>query len=497
MSGNNTGNVFSGAGRTTLGVTSPGDNVVYAFAATVGDVAQLDGFRSSDGGQSWVAMGLPGKTPVNPDPDAPDMNLMGGQAFYNQMVLVDPTDPSHNTVYFGGQLSSAKSTDGGNSWRIIAKWLGQFGLPYVHADYHSAAFSTTTNTALFGSDGGLFTSNDGGSSWDDSANWGLITLQGYSITSNPLHPASTLMGTQDNGTFVRWGNSMNWEQPIGGDGIGTAWSQANAAIALGTVEFDLIFNNEKRNPSREAKWNVASSGINRTFANFFTSLATPRPTTDVTGLAFLTYTNRQIYKTADGGISWTEIGHTALPPSTPPSPGIGANRRFRDTPHGIGVSPTADGLMHVAVVCNRGWLVVTHDAGATWHQTPIFAQIAGWAGFNATVEWADDRTLFVGSESPFSQPRVAKSTDGGLTFTQSDIGLPDVPINRILVSPTNPNTVYAATFLGVYRSTDGGANWSRFGAGLPFVEVRDLYMPPDGSFLRIATYGRSVWETQP
>ena len=102
-----------------------------------------------------------------------------------------------------------------------------------------------------------------------------------------------------------------------------------------------------------------------------------------------------------------------------------------------------------------------------------------------------------GSESPFSQPRVAKSTDGGFTFTQSDIGLPDVPINRILVSPTNPNTVYAATFLGVYRSTDGGANWGRFGAGLQFVEARDLYMPPDGSFLRIATYGRSVWETQP
>jgi len=26
--------------------------------------------------------------------------------------------------------------------------------------------------------------------------------------------------------------------------------------------------------------------------------------------------------------------------------------------------------------------------------------------------------------------------------------------------------------------------------------VDDLYLPPDGSFLRIATYGRGVWEIQ-
>ena len=101
------------------------------------------------------------------------------------------------------------------------------------------------------------------------------------------------------------------------------------------------------------------------------------------------------------------------------------------------------------------------------------------------------------SESPISAARIAKSTDGGLTFTRADAGIPDVPVNRVLVSPVDLNTLYAATFLGVYRSTDGGASWARFGAGLPFVEVRDLYMAPDGSFLRVASFGRGVWEIQP
>ena len=33
-----------------------------------------------------------------------------------------------------------------------------------------------------------------------------------------------------------------------------------------------------------------------------------------------------------------------------------------------------------------------------------------------------------------------------------------------------------------------------YGSGLPMVVVSDLYMPTDGSYLRVSTYGRGVWE---
>ena len=48
----------------------------------------------------WV-----GKVPVNPNEEQPNMDIMLGQAFYNHMLLVDPADPSRNTVYIGGQLA--------------------------------------------------------------------------------------------------------------------------------------------------------------------------------------------------------------------------------------------------------------------------------------------------------------------------------------------------------------------------------------------------------
>jgi len=142
--------------------------------------------------------------------------------------------------------------------------------------------------------------------------------------------------------------------------------------------------------------------------------------------------------------------------------------------------------------------VVTHNGGATWTQAALIGTVPGWQGFNSNAEWADNTTLYISSESPNQvSSRVAKSTDGGLTFTNASTGLPDVPVSRLVVSSLDKNTVYAATFLGVYRTTDGGAHWSRFGAGLPFVEVDDIYASPDGSFLRAASFGRGVWEIHP
>src|SRR4029078_10685901 len=63
----NAGNVFAQNGRTTLAVAVPGDSVVYAYSSTVTDAAMKDVYRSSDGGQTWIANGVNStKIPTNP-----------------------------------------------------------------------------------------------------------------------------------------------------------------------------------------------------------------------------------------------------------------------------------------------------------------------------------------------------------------------------------------------------------------------------------------------
>jgi hypothetical protein len=95
--------------------------------------------------------------------------------------------------------------------------------------------------------------------------------------------------------------------------------------------------------------------------------------------------------------------------------------------------------------------------------------------------------------------RVVKSFDNGLTWARADFGLPDSPVYHIVLDPCAPsgNTFYAGTGIGVFRTTDGGASWSMFGAGLPAITSMGLWIAPDGSVLRVATYGRGIWEINP
>ena len=528
----NSGNVIAGIGRTTLGTAAAGDAVVYAFAATTGSGAQKDLYRSIDGGLNWTAIGLgqyvtkpgtpptvvwEGKFPVNPNPDQPNMDIMAGQAFYNQMLLVDPADAGRNTVFIGGQLSAAKSTDGGATWRIITNWLAQFKLPYVHADHHAAAFATLKGdpAMILGTDGGLFISTDGGSSFSSQKNDGISSYLIYAISGNPKHPDDVFIGLQDDGSRWRVGKTGTYNQVLGGDGFGAAWSQATDDVALASVYYSYIVRSKSTPPSTQNKWLVGWNGIaeffDPTLTYFNTALATPRASADPDGQTFFHRTRYRLYRTTNGAASWTCVMETPL--ATTPTAGASSTCAPRPPPpaappvrvalragsHPMGISP--DDLDHFGVLANGGWFYSTVNGGTTWVSRLLTALVPGaaWPGFNATLAYASNSKLYVGNEAPIGTAvRVIKSLDGGATWTVASSGLPPVPTTKLIVSPRDPsgNTVYAGTWLGVYDTTDGGASWHLYGSGLPMVVVSDLYMPTDGSFLRVATYGRGVWETR-
>jgi photosystem II stability/assembly factor-like uncharacterized protein len=496
--------------RTTLGVGAPGDSVVYAFANgfTYNQAGQRvafrqrDLFRSEDGGQTWTPLGLPNKKPLNPTAYQPDLNVMAGQPTYNQMLLVDRTDASRNTVYLGGQFASVKSVDGGNTWRVIADWLALDKMPYVHADYHAAALSTTggQKTILFGTDGGLFITTDDGVSFSDLKNDGISSYMIYAMTSNAKNTDDVLIGLQDNGTRLRFGSGMTYNQVYGGDGFGVGWGQAGDTVAIGSLYYSRMFRSENNPPATQEKWRFGSTGIaetnNPSTSYFVTSITTPNASADPTGLVFYTRTRNKVYKTANGAALWTKFWE-----SPQVQTGVDANgnpvyaytRVVRAGSHPVGVSPTS--VDRVTILLNGGFAVFTTDGGQTWTEKNLTTAVAGWPGFNSTVAYASNDVLYVGNESAAAVPmRVIKSTDGGNTWAPATAGLPNVPVTELLVSPKDPDTVYAATWIGVYRSTDGGASWSIYGNGLPVAVISDLYMPPDGAFLRASSYGRGVWE---
>ncbi|HYV47952.1 MAG TPA: hypothetical protein VFA20_23995 [Myxococcaceae bacterium] len=121
------------------------------------------------------------------------------------------------------------------------------------------------------------------------------------------------------------------------------------------------------------------------------------------------------------------------------------------------------------------------------------------------------RTYIVSSQTPADTGnqlvrddvgRIFKTTNNGVSFTSIapvSSGMPNTPVNIVRFDPGDPTdqTIYAGTDLGVYRTTNGGATWTRYGNGFPLVRVTDMSFARNGSLLRVATYGRGIWEIYP
>ncbi|HEY0483589.1 MAG TPA: hypothetical protein VGD37_38990 [Kofleriaceae bacterium] len=99
---------------------------------------------------------------------------------------------------------------------------------------------------------------------------------------------------------------------------------------------------------------------------------------------------------------------------------------------------------------------------------------------------------------------VFMTNDGGTTWAPlhgngTGFDLPNVRVYIIRFDPSDPTdqTLWAGTDLGLYRSTDLGQTWTRYGSNLPMVRVQDLFVSLNGSLVRVAMYGRGIWEIYP
>jgi photosystem II stability/assembly factor-like uncharacterized protein len=120
--------------------------------------------------------------------------------------------------------------------------------------------------------------------------------------------------------------------------------------------------------------------------------------------------------------------------------------------------------------------VVSNDGGTTWQPITFFGNtIVTTINFDPNTP----STIYAGvaatSGSGFI-PGVAKSVDGGNTWTPIHNGLPSTPSSNAVVwafaiSPDSKELLVSAQSGdtgGLYRSTDGGASWSQVLGETPF-----------------------------
>src|SRR4026209_18576 len=164
-------------------------------------------------------------------------------------------------------------------------------------------------------------------------------------------------------------------------------------------------------------------------AGFFTATIPAPAGLDATGKVFFHFTNSRVWRTTNGGLTFTMIGSA----TAPNSPGLPAGRVFRSSPYNLGVSPTD--LNVIALGAGGGFLDVTTNGGASWTDLNLIALVPGYQGFVTNVTWQDNQNLWITSvaQAPGSA-RVIKASIGspgdpwsGASFTVLQNGLPDLP----------------------------------------------------------------------
>jgi hypothetical protein len=427
-------------------------------------------------------------------------------------------------------------------------------LPYVHADWHTATSVVIDGKVktFAGSDGGVFTSDNLFTAMQgEQVSWthhnsGLVTHLIYALGSgDPVNgdPFVLFAGLQDNGTRYRVdpGTPSVFNQPIGGDGIGatvhhstttgtTYWASVEFAHAYcrpsPTVDcadgnnwngVDPTITPEPpplRSPARSQRV-VTGDGVDGAAGEdsepFLIHYANVE--TDTTGQSVLTHTNGQVFVSADDGtgvLTWKPISQDLT--------GAGNGQGFAN----VAASRTIPNLYGAAGQVSLAPFYVT-TAGNTqtaWTAaSPVLpvggtARLTGASSIDFPPVTPVGRTpgqVFIGAFSsimnnglppPDDKGRLWRTTNGGQTWT-SIVGadpahrLPNVAIYVVKYDPVTPTTIYVGTDLGVYFSTDDAATWNRMGEGFPMVPARDLYVARNQDFIRVATYGRGLWEIYP
>ncbi|HZX94760.1 MAG TPA: hypothetical protein VFE90_09615 [Myxococcales bacterium] len=525
------------AGRGTLAIApstlaDPRSARIYLLAADSGGDAQLDVFRSDDAGLTFQALAVNStRVPRNPNPDQKTLDVLHGQAWYNQALLVDPANP--DAVFVGGDLAMVRSLDGGRSWDVLSDWLPlssgnhQIDRPYVHADFHALA-AGPDGSLYAGSDGGLFMSGNALSApaasvtFDSARNQGLVSHLVYNVVCAPESWPADLQGfvaggMQDNGTRLRAADGTTFNQIVGGDGIGLAVSAGtHSEPAAGGNVPDVMLT------SAEFSIQRSTDGVN--FDDFTTGFLGDLPflvklaRDAAAGELFLTFTGTPaaFYRWAKGDPAWQKIlGKVHWQDSNRDTNGfVTVDGKSAIALRNLATHPARAGVW--AAVSNR-YAFVTVNAGANWVVSlqPNTIGAPGGAFQLSSIELdvrdTSGRTFWVTSLAdrvindandlfplPDGFGHVFHTGDGGLTWTAVGVaagGLPNVGADVVRQDPGDPATLYVGTELGLYRSTDSGATWSRFGGGsLPLVEVRDICIAPASRRLTVATYGRGFWQ---
>jgi photosystem II stability/assembly factor-like uncharacterized protein len=164
-----------------------------------------------------------------------------------------------------------------------------------------------------------------------------------------------------------------------------------------------------------------------------------------------------IFKSVDGGDTWTEITD---------KPGLPKGLKGKI---GLAASPARAGRVWALIEAEEGGLFRSDDGGATWELVSGDRELRQrpWYYMHVFADTRDPETVYV------TNLRMWKSTDGGRTFSQ--ITTPHGDNHDLWIDPADPQRMIEGNDGGACVSYNGGASWST------------IYNQPTAQFYHLTT----------
>ena len=480
--------------RIEIGVSQQsGSGVIYAACEGNGSNNVTGVFSSSDKGSNWTSRSVP--TICDQGSNSGTGAYTRNQAWYDQVVQIDPTDDA--TLYLGG-IDIVKSTDSGATFNQITTWSTYWSAggcsgsvpPKIHADQHALVFNPfTTNAALSGNDGGLFystTMNSTTPSWSDK-NDGYNVTQFYHLATHPTDGDYLLGGTQDNGSWKLTDSGVTGGiYASGGDGAYCHINQSNANYQLTSYVYNNYYNTINGGTTDFVKHGTTQDNTNTNTGRFIN----PTDLDDVSYKLFSAGSGD--YLEVRSGLNSSTFARSTY------------NLSFNSNQlTALKVSPNNDSLLYVGDDDGYVYKIDNRDGTPTLSQTWQLSS----AGYISSIDvWksasGDDDSLLV-TLSSYGVNSVYVTGNGTVaspTFTDIDDNstLQDMPVRWGIFSNEGPDKIFIATDLGVLGTetiTGNTTAWTMINNDiLPSVRVDALEYDADDNLVA-ATHGRGIWET--
>ncbi|MEM6380005.1 MAG: T9SS type A sorting domain-containing protein, partial [Bacteroidota bacterium] len=306
----------------------------------------------------------------------------------------------------------------------------------------------------------------------------LPNIQFYSCKIDPNDPDRLYGGTQDNGTNrTTTGSVDDWRLLTGGDGFGVNIDPRNSSVFYTQVQRGILLRTEDDGANfRNISFDPFGGGF-----NWNTPLKLDPFDNDM-----LYCGNQRLFRSLDRGENWTPISPSLVNANNPQG-----NLNF-GTLTTIDVSPLDKNVIYVGTDDGNVW--VSRDFGVNWNAIKAGIPNRWITRVTASPHQVGSVYLTVsGFRFGESSAQVFRSDNYGTTWIPIGAGLPDIPVNDIIVDPAITGLLYLGTDIGVYYSENNGNSWELLGRNLPEAPVTDLDFHTDSRTLAAATYGRSLY----